>query len=161
MYELHIIATWLHVVSAIYWIGAILFILTVLGPVVRTRPSSVALPIMSEVQARVRRFVLAAIIVFIATGLFNMHYRGLMNIDVLFGSEYGRIFLMKMVPVAVMFSIYFSAPLILKKLSPQSKGTCCEVEEGPKPVSRVFAALHLVAFVCGLLIVFLGIRLGG
>ncbi len=161
MYELHIIATWLHVVSAIYWIGAILFILTVLGPVVRTRPSSVALPIMSEVQARVRRFVLAAIIVFIATGLFNMHYRGLMDMYLLFNSTYGMILLVKMVPVTVIFVIYFTAPLMLKRLSPESKGACCEVEGGQKPVGRIFAILHLIALACGLLIVFLGIRLGG
>lgn len=79
MYEIHIAATWLHIVSAIYWVGAILFTLTVLGPVMRCQNAGIALPIMSEVQRRVRRFVMVAIIIFVATGVFNMHYRGLMD----------------------------------------------------------------------------------
>jgi uncharacterized membrane protein len=161
MYEIHLIATWLHILSAVYWIGAILFTLTVLGPTIRYQPEKVAVPIMSSVQNRVRSFVLSAIIIFIATGLFNLYYRGMMDSGRLFNSPYGAIFLIKMVPVAIMFAIYFSAPLILKRLSPDSKGTCCEIEEGPKPVGKVFAILHLIALACGLLIVFLGVILRG
>ena len=161
MYKIHLIATWLHILSAVYWIGAILFTLTVLGPTMRYQPEKVAVPIMSSVQNRVRSFVLSAIIIFIATGLFNLYYRGMTNSGRLFNSPYGAIFLIKMVPVAIMFAIYFSAPLILKRLSPDSKGTCCEIEEGPKPVGTVFAILHLIALACGLLIVFLGVMLRG
>lgn len=98
MYEIHIAATWLHIVSAIYWVGAILFTLTVLGPVMRYQNTETAVPIMQEVQRRVRRFVLVAIIIFIATGVFNMHYRGLMDTETLFSSSGGRIFLIKMFP---------------------------------------------------------------
>ena len=50
MYEAHIIATWMHIISAVYWIGAILFTLTILAPVMRSQPASSAIPIMSEVQ---------------------------------------------------------------------------------------------------------------
>lgn len=161
MYVIHLIATWLHILSAVYWIGAILFTLTVLGPTMRYQPSRVAVPIMSSVQNRVRSFVLAAIIIFVATGLFNLYYRGMMDGKILFNSPYGTIFLIKMAPAAIMFAIYFSAPLILKKLSPDSKGTCCEIEEEAKPVGKVFAILHLIALACGLLIVFLGVMLRG
>lgn len=54
MYEIHIIATWLHIISAVYWLGAIFFILTALGPVMKSQPGQIALPIMSGVQTRVR-----------------------------------------------------------------------------------------------------------
>jgi|SRR3989338_1493175 len=161
MYEIHIAATWLHIVSAIYWVGAILFTLTVLGPVMRCQNTGIAMPIMSEVQRRVRRFVLLAIIIFIATGVFNMHYRGLMDTETLFSSSDGRIFLIKMFPVIVMFTIYFSAPFILRRLSPESKGVCCEVEEKSNRVGRVFAILHIVALICGLSAAFLGVNLRG
>ncbi|OGW07646.1 MAG: hypothetical protein A2W77_05390 [Nitrospinae bacterium RIFCSPLOWO2_12_39_16] len=161
MYEVHIVATWMHIISAVYWIGAILFTLTVLGPVMRCQNTGIAIPIMSEVQGRVRGIVLVAIFIFIATGTFNMYYRGLMDTEVLFESSYGTIFLMKMLPVAVMFTIYFSAPYILKRRSPSSKGVCCEVEGGPKPVGKVFAILHIIALACGLLIVYLGVMLRG
>jgi putative copper export protein len=161
MYEIHIIATWLHIISAIYWIGAILFILTVLGPVMQSQPAGNSLAVLSEVQARVRRIVLLAILIFIITGVFNMHYRGLMDATVLFRSSYGRTFLLKMIPVAIMFTIYFSAPVILRKLYPQSKGACCEVEGGPKPIGKVFAILHIIALVCGLTAVLLGVNLRG
>lgn len=161
MYEAHIIATWLHIISAIYWIGAILFILTTLGPVIRDRPAITAIPIMTSVQARVRGFVLVAIITFVATGIFNMYYRGLTDATILLESSYGRTFLLKMLPVAIMFSIYFSAPTILRRLSPESRGTCCEVEEAPNKAGKVFALLHVIALICGLLIVFFGVRLRG
>lgn len=161
MYEIHIAATWLHIVSAIYWIGAILFTLTVLGPVMRYQNTETAVPIMQEVQRRVRRFVLVAIIIFIATGVFNMHYRGLMDTETLFSSSDGRIFLIKMFPVMAMFTIYFSAPFILRRLSSESKGVCCEVEEKPNRAGRVFAALHIIALICGLSAAFLGVNLRG
>jgi len=161
MYGIHLIATWLHILSAVYWIGAILFTLTILGPTMRYQPSRVAVPIMSSVQNRVRSFVLAAIIIFIATGFFNLYYRGMMDDKRLFNSPYGTTFLIKMVPATIMFAIYFSAPLILKRLSPESKGTCCEIEEETRPVGKVFAILHLIALACGLLIVFLGVMLRG
>lgn len=161
MYEAHIIVTWLHIISAIYWIGAIFFIMTVLGPVMRSRPSGVAMPVMSEVQGRVRRIVLVAIFIFVITGIFNMYYRGLTDSGVLLHSPYGRTFLLKMIPVAVIFAIYFSAPLILRRLSPESSSTCCEVEGGAKPVGKVFVILHLIALGCGLLAVLLGVKLRG
>ena len=161
MYETHIVVTWLHIISAIFWIGAILFIITVLGPVMRSQPSGIVMPVMSEVQGRVRRIVLIAIFIFVITGVYNMHYRGLMDIGVLLHSSYGRTFLLKMIPVAVMFTIYFSAPAILRRLSPESSGTCCEVEGGTKPVGKVFVVLHLVALGCGLLAVLFGVKLRG
>lgn len=161
MHQVHIIATWLHVISAVYWVGAILFTLTVLGPVMRRQPAATAVPILSSVQNRVRRFVLAGIVIFVVTGFFNLHYRGFTDFNALLESPYGRTFLMKMAPVMVMFAIYFSAPFILKKLSPNSKGTCCEVEQGPQPVSRVFAVLHMIALVCGLAVVYLGVEMRG
>ncbi|MBI5345392.1 MAG: hypothetical protein HZB83_08705, partial [Deltaproteobacteria bacterium] len=102
-----------------------------------------------------------AIITFVATGLINLHYRGLLDARMLFANPYGRVFLIKMVPVAMMFAIYFSAPFILKSLSPDSKGACCEIEDGPRPAGRVFAILHLIALGCGAAVVFLGVMLRG
>lgn len=160
MYYIHIIATWLHIMSAVYWIGAILFTLTVLGPTIRRQPGSVAAPIMSGVQKRVRSIVLLAIVIFISTGLFNAYYRGYLDMG-LPSTFQSRLFLIKMAPVAIMFAIYFSAPLILKKMAPSSPGTCCEIEGGHKPVGKVFAILHVVALVCGITIVFLGVMLRG
>jgi len=160
IYKIHIIATWIHILSAVYWLGAILFTLTVLGPVMRFQPGKVATPIMSSIQNRVRRFVLVAIVLFVVTGSFNLYYRGLTDLG-FFETSYGRIFLVKMIPVAVMFTIYFSAPLILRSLSPDSKGTCCELEEGPKRVGRVFAILHMIALACGIIVIFMGVMLRG
>ncbi|MDO8444546.1 MAG: CopD family protein [Deltaproteobacteria bacterium] len=168
MYQLHILATWLHIISAIYWLGAIFFILTALGPVLRKQPSIVVPPIMTGVHRRVRRNVLVAIIVFVITGVFNMYYRGLFDPEVLFRSTYGRIFLFKMLPVTVMFTLYFSAPYLMKRFSSNDEKdeckesvACCEMEEGHKPGNKVFAVLHVVALACGLLAVFLGVLLRG
>lgn len=166
MYQVHIIATWLHVIAAIYWLGAIMFILTALGPVLRKQPSIVISPIMSGVHERVRRFVLVAIIIFTFTGVFNMFYRGLFDSSALFGSSYGKVFLIKMLPVAIMFTLYFSAPSLMMRFSSQKEeeectgGTaCCEMEEGSKPGNKAFAMLHIVALACGFMAVFLGVLL--
>jgi putative copper export protein len=167
MYELHIVATWLHIISAIYWIGAISFILTALGPVLRQQPSIVVPPIMTGVHSRVRRNVLIAIVIFVVTGVFNMYYRGLFDAATLFGSSYGNIFLLKMIPVAIMFTLYFSAPYLMKRFSSQKddeckgESACCEMEKGHKQENRIFAVLHVVALISGLLAVFLGVRLRG
>lgn len=168
MQTAHTIATWLHIISAIYWLGAIMFILTALGPVLRNQPSIVVPPIMSGIHERVRRFVLIAIIVFTTTGAFNMYYRGLFNASLLLGSSYGLTFLLKMVPVALMFTLYFLAPTLMKKFeSKEDDGecadgaSCCEMEEGHKPANRVFAMLHIAALVSGFVAVLLGVQLRG
>lgn len=168
MYQTHIIATWLHIISAIYWLGAIFFILTALGPVLRKQPAIVVPPIMAEVHSRVRSFVLIAIIIFIVTGTFNMYYRGLFDPVVLFSSSYGKIFLLKMFPVAIMFTLYFSAPALMRRFSSENneeeckgENTCCEMDEGHKPGNKVFAMLHVVALACGFIAVLLGILLRG
>ena len=134
----------------------------------RTQPSIVVPPIMDGVHKRVRRNVFAAIIVFVVTGIFNMYYRGLFDTSVLLKSSYGRIFLLKMFPVAIMFILYFSAPALMKRFSSQKdeencagESACCEMEEGPKPGNKVFAILHVIALVSGLLAVFLGVTLRG
>lgn len=168
MYEVHIIATWLHIISAVYWIGSILFILTALGPVLRRQPAIVVPPIMSEVHERVRGIVLIAIIIFMITGTFNMYYRGLFDAAFLLGSSYGRLFLLKTLPVSIMFTLYFSAPALMKRYSSKDSGNecsgdaaCCEMEEGHKPGNRVFAVLHVIALVSGLSAILLGVLLRG
>lgn len=168
MYQLHILATWLHIISAIYWLGAIFFILTALGPVLRQQPSIIVPPIMTGVHERVRRNVFIAIIIFVITGIFNMYYRGLFDTAVLFGGSYGRTFLLKMLPVAIMFTLYFSAPALMKKYGSKKEddectdaASCCEMEEGHKPGNKVFAVLHIVALSCGIATVFLGVLLRG
>ena len=168
MYLIHIVATWLHIISAIYWLGAILFILTTLGPVLRKQPAIVVSPIMAEVHSRVRSFVFIAIIIFAVTGTFNMYYRGLFNPVVLFSSSYGKTLLLKMFPVAIMFTLYFSAPALMRRFSSgineeecKGESACCEMEEGHKPGNKVFAMLHVVALACGFTAVLLGISLRG
>lgn len=168
MYQLHILATWLHIISAIYWLGAIMFILTALGPVLRQQPSIVVPPIMTGVHERVRRNVLFAIIAFVVTGSFNMYYKGLFDSALLLGSSYGRTFLLKMFPVAIMFTLYFSAPALMKRFSSQKddencegESACCETEEGHKPGNKIFAMLHIIALACGITTVFLGVLLRG
>lgn len=167
MQTVHIIATWLHVISAIYWLGAIMFILTALGPVLRQQPSIVVPPIMAGVHERVRRFVLVAIIIFTITGAFNMYYRGLFDASLLFGSSYGWTFLIKMIPVAFMFTLYFSAPALMKNLGSKKEddctdpAACCEMEEGAEQGNKVFAMLHVAALVSGFIAVLLGVMLRG
>lgn len=83
-------------------------------------------------------------------------------------SSYGRIFLLKMFPVAIMFILYFSAPALMKRFSSQKdeencagESACCEMEEGEKPKNKVFAVLHIIALMSGFLTVFLGVLLRG
>ena len=167
MYQFHILATWLHIISAIYWIGAIFFILTALGPVLRKQPAIVVPPIMTGVHERVRKNVFIAIIMFVITGLFNVYYKGLFDADVLLRSSYGNIFLFKMVPVAIMFTLYFSAPALMKKFASNNEddcsgdSACCEMEKGPNPGNKVFAILHVIALASGSLAVLLGVSLRG
>jgi uncharacterized membrane protein len=74
---LYLASVWLHIIAAMAWIGGMLFLVTVLVPMLRTpalRPRAAEL--FTEMGARFRRVGWIALTTLVATGVFNVMSRG-------------------------------------------------------------------------------------
>lgn len=92
MRALYLVSVWLHIVAAMAWVGGMLFLVTVLVPLLRTpamRPRAAEL--FTALGRRFRIVGWIAIGTLVATGLFNVTMRGyrvgqLLNGDAFAGS---------------------------------------------------------------------------
>ncbi len=98
MKELYYVSVYLHILAAIIWLGGSLFYAIVLVPVLKNHPARQELIYRTGVIFRVVSWISLGIILF--TGLFNLHYHGLLN-NLLFESRAGRLALIKMVLFAL------------------------------------------------------------
>ncbi len=157
---LHHVVTLLHICAGLFWLGWIVFIFFLLIPVVREQVPEAVDRIMPALKRRVRRFVFWMILLIAGTGVYNMHYRGLLDPDVLLGSAYGHRFLIKLGAALLLFGIYFAAPYLLGG-EPGDEGDdkdCGHAGDGPDVTGLV---LHAIAMVSGLVAALIGISLGG
>ena len=69
------IITWIHLVSATIWVGGSLFIGIVFSPLLKTMTNSVQerMQIMIRVGKRFNKIAVPALIILIATGMYNSH----------------------------------------------------------------------------------------
>ena len=83
MHSLYLFSVWLHILAAVIWVGGTIFISLALVPAIRRpefRASGLAL-----IRFTAHRFRWAAwlcFVIFIATGIFNLLYRG-MNFELM------------------------------------------------------------------------------
>ena len=77
MRSLYLVSVWLHIISAMAWVGGMLFLVTVLVPLLRTpamRPQAAEL--FSAVGTRFRVVGWVALATLVVTGVFNVMGRG-------------------------------------------------------------------------------------
>ena len=69
------ILTWIHLVSAAIWVGGSLFIGIVFSPLLKTMTNSLQerMQIMIRVGKRFNKIAVPALIIMMATGLYNSH----------------------------------------------------------------------------------------
>lgn len=75
-----------HVLAAIVWIGGLLFLGLVGAPVVRTLDPAVRRSVFDAIGRRFRGVGWSAVAILVATGVANLHYRGLLHWEGVFGS---------------------------------------------------------------------------
>lgn len=98
----------LHVFAAVLWLGGMFFFALVGAPVLRTiEPAALRADLFRRLGERFRAVSWIAIAVLLGTGTMNLHYRGVLQADVLTSSgfwdtNYGRALAWKLGAVAVM-----------------------------------------------------------
>jgi putative copper export protein len=156
---MHHIITLIHICAALFWMGWIVFIFLLLMPVVKRNIPAAVQELMPPLKQRVRTVVFWLILLIVATGLYNMYYRGLFDTQVLWNSAYGHRFLVKLGAALILFSVYFAAPYLTGGPSSGADEGCCDEEESSSmPVGLL---LHVIAFTSGMVAALIGISLGG
>lgn len=145
----------IHVSAGLFWLGWIVFIFTLLIPVLRRVIPDRVREVMPRLKQRIRKVVLGIIALIVLTGLYNMAYRDLFRWEVLEGTGYGRLFLVKLTAAALLFFVYFIAPYA----TGARRSETCSVRE--PAASWIGAVLHVIAFASGMTAAYIGIHLGG
>lgn len=130
---------WLHVMGAVIWIGGVLFVVTILRPVMqRALPPPDRRQLLKQVSGRMQRVVHVVIALQIITGtlLAWPYLRGGMA---MFRGWWGQALLLKLLFVALMIALYLATPRLLV---------------GAKP--RLGNWLHFGLLGLGLVVIFIG-----
>ena len=100
----------IHVLAAFLWLGGMFFLAVVGAPVLRrVEPPALRARLFSELGKQFRRVGWAAISVLVVTGVFNLHFRGLLRVDVwtsstFWGTSFGQALVWKLLAVGVMIT---------------------------------------------------------
>ena len=94
------IVTWIHFLCASIWVGGSIFLGLVLAPLLRKMsfPIEERLNLMIKTGRRFNKIALPALIILIATGIYNSHLV-LQNNEILFSTSYGAFLITKIILV--------------------------------------------------------------
>lgn len=107
----HYLSVSLHLLAALLWLGGMFFLAAVGAPVLRSvEPPSQRAELFAKLGERFRSWGWGAIAVLVATGIGNLHFRGVLSTTVLasadfWGSSFGRALAWKLSAVAVMIGV--------------------------------------------------------
>lgn len=89
MHTLYLVSVWLHILAAMTWIGGMLFLVTVLVPMLR-QPSmrDRAMELFNELGVRFRLVGWIALSTLVVTGTFNVVHRGFTLAQLVSGEAY-------------------------------------------------------------------------
>ena len=96
----HAIITWIHFLCASIWVGGSIFLGLVLAPLLKKMSFSIEdrLNLMIKTGRRFNKIALPALIILIATGIYNSHLV-LQNNEILFSTSYGAFLITKIILV--------------------------------------------------------------
>ena len=94
------IVTWIHFLCASIWVGGSIFLGLVLAPLLKKMsfPIEERLNLMIRTGRRFNKIALPALVILIATGIYNSHLV-LQNNEILFSTSYGAFLLTKIILV--------------------------------------------------------------
>lgn len=137
---------WIHLISAMIWIGGMLFVWLVLRPALK-RPAfdSQAQAVLSHVEGRFRTIRWYSLLTLLGTGLFNLIHEGS---SARLESSWGGVLMIKLFFVAAVMGISGINDFLL---NPTKTST--------PSVSRTKDWLTGIIFILALVIVFIGVYL--
>ena len=94
------VVTWIHFLCASIWVGGSIFLGLVLAPLLKKMsfPTEERLNLMIKTGRRFNKIALPALIILIATGIYNSHLV-LQNNEILFSTSYGAFLITKIILV--------------------------------------------------------------
>lgn len=160
--EVHTAVVAVHIFAGVFWLGWMVFMFAILRPVLTRVAPGRAASIQKHIQQRIRSVVFWLIPVILLTGLHNMGYLGLLNGDALFHTTRGQRMLAKLGAAAVLFGVYYTAPIFLRaSRDGTGEHDPADCHGNPDPlVKRMSAVLHVLAFTAGVTAAYLGVSLG-
>lgn len=110
------IITWIHLICSAIWVGGSLFIAIVFAPILKTMVPTMEerLQIMIKVGRRFNKIAIPALLILIATGIWNSQ-QILSRPDFLFTSSYGTMLIIKMFLVAALLGSFAVHVRIIRK----------------------------------------------
>lgn len=91
MKTLYLVSIFIHVISAVFWIGGMLFIPLILLPSIKKEPNRILMLYKTGVKLRFYGWISLSLL--FLTGLLNMHFRGIpMSLEFFIDNSYGRLF---------------------------------------------------------------------
>ena len=163
MQTLYTFSVFIHIVSAIIWIGGMFFLILVLIPVLRKPEFSPLFPsLFHNIGIRYRLVGWVSLALLVMTGIFNLAYRGYSIGDLLSGrlfeGPFGRTLYMMLVTVALILVVSAVHDFAL---GPKAGVLLREDPNSPRGRSLRRAAVMLgrLNFVLALLVVFLAVVL--
>ncbi|MCC7105335.1 MAG: DUF4149 domain-containing protein [Chloroflexi bacterium] len=162
MYQLSV---YIHIVSAMVWVGGMFFVALIAVPVARQLPPNERGALLSALGVKFRTVGWVAIVLLVVTGITNASFRGVTLESIgsgqVFLSSFGRLLAAKVVLVAVMIVIsaihdFVIGPASTRATERASEATLGEVERLRRQASwlaRLNGLLALVVVGLGVLLV--------
>ena len=110
------ILTWIHVTCAAIWVGGSLFIGVVFAPILKkmSMPIEERLQLMIKVGRRFNKLAVPALIILMATGMYQAHLI-LQKSDLLLDSSYGNILVIKIILVVALIVTFAIHVRVIRK----------------------------------------------
>jgi uncharacterized membrane protein len=137
-----------HIAGVVVWMGAVAYYLLILRPALHMSgmERKATYPLLAAIKVRLRWVVGGAIVVIVASGLYNAHRRGLIGPGRA-DAVHQHVFWWKMVIVLVLILIYiFALPLLARVRTGKVRG-------------RLFVLVHVVVLTLGTLAAAAGVFL--
>lgn len=146
---LYRLAVFAHIAGVVVWMGAVAYYLLILRPAMQMSgmERKATYPLLAAIKVRLRWVVGGAIVVIVASGVYNAHRRGLIGSGSA-DAVHQRVFWWKMAIVLVLILIYiFALPLLARIHTGKVRG-------------RLFVLVHEVVLALGALAAAAGVFLG-
>ena len=110
------ILTWIHVTCAAIWVGGSLFIGVVFAPILKkmSMPIEERLQLMIKVGRRFNKLAVPALIILMATGMYQAHLI-LQKSDLLLESSYGNVLVIKIILVVALIVTFAIHVRVIRK----------------------------------------------
>jgi copper resistance protein D len=158
------LSVFVHLLSAVVWVGGMLFLALVIVPAIRHLPPAERGALLSAVGRRFRTIGWLCIALLIATGMLNAGYRGLTWDLVLSGrfleGWFGQVLAIKLALVAAMiglsayhdFVVGPSATRLLERGDPSTAGLAMRLRRRASLLGRLNALLALAVIALAVLL---------